>query len=175
MLWSSTTRVSRQRDLPTRLTQDHKREARGLPVVARQVLPPRPESFCKDCGVEIGRGRTYCAPCAIDRNTVGLIDAAKRGRAAAQSDQAQAFRAESQRRHGAAKAAWSPSDLPAWLNKDAYIREIQPKLKGLTLCVLASTLGISIPYAVSVRNGKRIPHPRHWKKLALLVNAVPGN
>jgi hypothetical protein len=54
-----------------------------------------------------------------------------------------------------------------------YIREIQPKLKGLTLSILASTLGISISYAVSVRNGKRTPHPRHWEKLAVLVDALP--
>jgi hypothetical protein len=69
--------------------------------------------------------------------------------------------------HEAAKAAWSFSDLPAWLNKEKYVREIQPKLKAVTLSVLASALGISITYAVSVRNGKRVPHPRHWKKLAV--------
>jgi CRISPR-associated protein Cas1 len=172
ILWSTTTKPSRSERPPTRLTQNHRRERRGLPAITRKVLPPRPESFCKNCGVEIGKGRTYCAPCAIERNTVGLIDAAKRGRVAAQSEQAQEFRAESQRRHEAAKAAWSSADLPAWLNKDAYIREIGPNLKAVTLSVLASTLGISIPYAVSVRNGKRIPHPRHWKKLAALVNAL---
>jgi len=96
-------------------------------------------------------------------------------RVAAQSKQAQAFRAETPRRHGAAKATWRSSDLPVWLNKDTYIREIQPKLKAVTLSALASALGISIPYAVSVRNGKCVPHPRHWKKLAVLANATPDN
>src|SRR5215469_5057146 len=67
------------------------------------------------------------------------------------------FRAETQRRHGAAKAAWSSSDLPAWLNKEKYVREIQPKLKRLTLSVLASSLAVSIPYAVEIRSG-RVPH-----------------
>ena len=174
ILWSTTTKSSRKELPPTRLTQDHRREARGLPCVTRQPPPPRPESFCKDCGVEIGQGRTYCASCAIERNTVGLIDAAKRGRVAAQSDQAQAFRAESQRRHEAAKAAWSTANLPTWLNKGVYIRNIQPKLKAVTLSVLSSALGISIPYAVSVRNGKRIPHPRHWLKLAELSEIEIG-
>jgi hypothetical protein len=67
------------------------------------------------------------------------------------------------RRHEAAKAGWNPIGLPAWLSKEKCVREIQPKLKGLTLCVLASTLGISIPYPVSVCNGKRVPYPRHWE------------
>jgi CRISPR/Cas system-associated endonuclease Cas1 len=51
----------------------------------------------------------------------------------------------------------------------AYLHEIQPKLKTLTLSVLASRLGISIPYAVDVRSARRIPHPRHWETLAQLV------
>lgn len=57
------------------------------------------------------------------------------------------------------------------LLNSAYIREIQPKLKAVTLSVLASTLGISIGYAADVRKGRRVPHPRHWKKLAVLANA----
>jgi hypothetical protein len=84
------------------------------------------------------------------------------------------FRAETQRRHAVAKAAWKPSDLPAWLNEDFYSREIQPRLKGVTLSALASALGISIPYAVDVRKGRRVPHPRHWKTLAELVNLTPN-
>jgi len=48
------------------------------------------------------------------------------------------------------------------LTKDAYIREIQPHLKRITLSAMASRLNISIPYAVDVRSGRRVPHPRHW-------------
>jgi len=169
ILWSTTKKPPRNELPPTRLTQDHRREAMGLPLVARQVSPPRPESFCKNCGVEIGKGRTYCAPCAIELSSAGLIKAAKQGRIAAQSDQAQELRAETQRQHARAKAGWNPSDLPAWLNKNTYIREIQPQLKKITLSTLASTLGISIPYAVDVRKGRRVPHPRHWKTLARIV------
>ena len=175
ILWSTTTRVSRQQNSPTRLTQDHRREARGLPVVTRQVSPPRPESFCKQCGVKVSRGRTRCAPCAIEMNSAGLIEAAKQGRVAAQSDQSQTLRAETQRRHATAKAAWKPSDLPAWLNEDFYSREIRPRLKSITLSTLASALGISIPYASDVRKGKRVPHPRHWRTLAGLVGISPDS
>jgi hypothetical protein len=54
-----------------------------------------------------------------------------------------------------------------------YRREIQPRLKGVALSALASALGISIPYAVDVRKGRRVPHPRHWLSLALLAGVSP--
>jgi CRISPR-associated endonuclease Cas1 len=168
ILWSTTTKGNRQWP-PTRLTQGHRREARGLPAVLRSTPPPRPDSFCKDCGAEIGRGRIRCATCSNVLNTAGLIKAARQGRIAAQSHQAQVQRSDTQRRHEAAKAGWQPSDHPAWLSDEVYHREIQPRLKGVTLSVLASTLGISIPYAVDIRSGRRVPHPRHWQALARLV------
>jgi hypothetical protein len=86
-----------------------------------------------------------------------------------QSDQAQERRAETQRRHTAAKAGWQPSDLPEWLTEESYLREIQPRLKEITLSVIASKLEISIPYAVDVRSARRVPHPRHWPTLAQIV------
>jgi hypothetical protein len=101
------------------------------------------------------------------------VEAAKQGRIAAHSDQAQKLRAETQRQHARAKAGWNPSDLSDWLNEETYRREIQPRLKGVTLSALASALGISIPYAVEIRSGKRVPHPRHWKTLAELANVDP--
>lgn len=101
-----------------------------------------------------------------------LVKAAEQGRVAAQSDQAQRMRTETQIRHAAAEARWQPSDLPTWLNREFYVREIQPRLKSVTLSVLASTLDISIPYAVDVRKGRRVPHPRHWQTLARLVESV---
>jgi hypothetical protein len=59
--------------------------------------------------------------------------------------------------------------MPAWLTKDVYIREIQPRLKTITLSVLASALGISLAYAVDIRASRRVPHLRHWETLARLV------
>jgi len=168
-LWATTTKASQQRRMATRLTQDNRREARGRPPVSKHTPPPEPESFCKNCGVQIIQGRSYCAHCSREITTAGLINAARRGRIAAQSEQAQAFRAEAQRRHHAAKAAWKASDLPTWLNEEFYRREVQPRLKGITLSVLASTLGVSITYAVHIRSGRRVPHLRHWKTLAKLV------
>jgi hypothetical protein len=169
ILWSTTRELDRNKRPPTRLTQDHRREARGIPIVTRQVSPPRPGSFCRNCGAEIGRRRTHCASCVVELNTAGLIKAAHAGRIAVQSDQAQQLRAETQRQHAATKAAWKPADLPTWLNEEFYSSEIRPRLKKIPLSVLASALGISIPYAVNVRKGRRVPHPRHWQALASLA------
>src|ERR1700719_402341 len=83
-------------------------------------------------------------------------------------------RADTQRRHAPAKAGWRASDLPAWLNKEFYLRQIQPRLKGRTLSILASKLDISIPYAVDIRRGRRIPHPQHWQILCQLLGISSG-
>lgn len=132
-----------------------------------------PASFCRHCSVEITRRRTRCAACAIVLTTAGLVKAAQQGRIAAQSDQAQERRAETQRRHRSAKASWKESDLPAWLDEKFYCREIQPRLTQVSLSVLAAKLGISIPYAVDIRRGRRVPHPRHWEALSQLVGFLP--
>lgn len=115
------------------------------------------------------RLRAYCARCVLELNRAGLIKAAETGRIAAQSEQAQKLRMATQRRHAAAKADWKLTDLPTWLNEGFYSSEIQPRLKQIPLSVLASTLAISMPYAVEIRSRGRVPHPRHWQVLANLV------
>jgi CRISPR-associated endonuclease Cas1 len=171
MLWETVTRGPRRNGPATRLTQNRRREARGLPIALQQTPPPRPESFCKECGAQIGLGRSYCWGCGLKVSAARLVKVAEHGRTAAQNDRAQRMRTETQIRHAAAEARWQPSDLPAWLNREFYVREIQPRLKSVTLSVLASTLDISIPYAVDIRKGRRVPHPRHWEILARLSEA----
>jgi hypothetical protein len=62
-------------------------------------------------------GRTSCA---VNVAMEHMLEAAEGGRAAgpiaAQGADAQARRANTQRRHALAKSAWLPSGLPAWLN-----------------------------------------------------------
>lgn len=168
-IWSTIPRHDRKYQPATRLTQDRRREAKGGTSELPTVSPPRRESFCTKCGVAIGRGSSYCVNCAGQLNTANLIEAARLGRVVGHSEQARVRRSETQRRHESAKAAWDASTLPAWLNEDTYLRKIQPRLRAVTLSALASNLSISIPYAVNIRAGRRIPHPRHWLILARLV------
>ena len=97
------------------------------------------------------------------------MKAAKLGRLAAQSPEAQALRSESQRRQMAGRVAWNPKKNPDWLDGEMYKTKIQPKLKNVPVRTLARMLNVSNPYATSIRSGKRVPHPRHWMKLADLV------
>ena len=167
--WSTIRKQVRHHRPATRLTQANRREARAIESAPLAAVPPHPQSFCRECGVEIWRGGTRCANCANAVNTAGLIKAAKKGRVAAQTEVAQTRRSETQLRHRAEMDLWNCSDLPTWLNEKYYLTEIQPRLPRITLSVLASKLSISIPYAVQVRSARRVPHKRHWQALALLV------
>jgi CRISPR-associated endonuclease Cas1 len=168
-LWSTIRKQVRHHRPATRLTQVNRREARAIESAPLAARIPHPQSFCRECGVEIWRGGRHCANCANALNTVGLIEAAKTGRVAAQSEAAQTRRSETQLRHRAAMDLWNSADLPTWLDEKYYLTEIQPHLPRITLSVLASKLDISIPYAVEVRSAKRVPHRRHWQALAQLV------
>jgi hypothetical protein len=168
-LWSTIRKQVRHHRPATRLTQVNRREARAIESAAPAARLSHPESFCRECGVEIWRGGKHCANCANALNTAGLIEAAKKGRIAAQSEAAQTGRSETQLRHRAAMDLWNSADLPVWLNEKYYLTEIQPRLPQVTLSVLASKLAISIPYAVDVRSARRVPHQRHWLTLAELV------
>jgi hypothetical protein len=99
-----------------------------------------------------------------------LIEAAKLGRIATHSLDAETLRAKTQRKHAAALAAWQPSELPKWLNEEACWTKIQPALAEITVPVIATALGISEGYAGDIRADRRIPHPRHWLAFGRLVS-----
>ena len=61
------------------------------------------------------------------------------------------------------------SRQPTWITEKDYLEQIQPRLAGVTFSVLSSTLGVSEPYAVAIRAGRRVLDPRHWQTLAGLV------
>ena len=172
-LWSTIPKPARQLSPATRLTEDHRRRVKGGPSSLPALAPPCPPGVCQDCGTPIKPDQSYCASCAVTASTAAFVEAARHGRIAAQSREAQARRAETQRRHAAAKRAWRASDKPAWLDEETYARRIQPRLAGVTVPAISSALGISEPYATDIRAGRRRPHPRHWQALARLVGVAP--
>jgi CRISPR-associated endonuclease Cas1 len=153
----------------TRLTQNSRREGRGISANLSIEAPLRPETICRNCGKST-RGTQYCRACSPMALRENLIDAAKLGRVATHTPKAEALRAATMRRQEAAKQAWKSSDLPEWLTEEFYREQIQPKLAAFTVSAMASALGISKPYATDIRRGKRVPHPRHWEKLAQLID-----
>jgi hypothetical protein len=154
--------------LATRLTQTNKREAKGkapsLPTPA-----PRPENVCLGCGNAVAKGSTRCARCAVAVSTERMLEVARQGRVASKSPESRARVAATQRRHAAAWGKWLPSSQPDWLTEDTYTTKIKPLLSRSSNAEIARSLHVSIPYAASIRSGRRQPHPRHWLALAGLV------
>jgi CRISPR-associated endonuclease Cas1 len=172
--WSTIRKQVRHHRPATRLTQQHRREARAIDSAPPLVPTPHTPSFCRECGAAIGRGGRRCANCANVLTTARLIEAAKKGRVAAQSEVAQTRRSETQLRHRAEMHLWNSSDLPTWLTGKYYLAEIQPRLRRITLSELSAKLGVSIPYAVDIRSARRVPHKRHWQALAQLLGVSLG-
>jgi hypothetical protein len=47
-----------------------------------------------------------------------------------------------------------------------YVKEIQTTAKSSRLSKIASSIGVTLMYALGIRRGRPRPHPRHWPSLA---------
>jgi len=166
-LWATISRASNRNSIPTRLTQQHRREAKGY-TVAPTVAIPKPERLCRGCGKRIRAGHNDCGNCAVEAATKRLIEAARFGRIAGHTPDALAKEGESQRQHAKARSLWAASGQKSSLTPEMYTKKIQPLLAQVSTSAIASRIGVSRWYAGKIRQGYR-PHPRHWKQLATLV------
>ncbi len=167
-LWTTVRTSKRVPGPATRLTQRHRREAKGQPL--KPLAPPRtPPRLCRTCGTAMPVGDTHCAACWAKSGSERMLPIAAKGRMLAQTPTAQARRAATRRRQMAAERAWKPSEQPAWLTEQVYVEQIQPRLAKFSASKVASTLGVSAPYAVQIRAARCRPHPRHWVALAQLA------
>jgi CRISPR-associated endonuclease Cas1 len=159
----------RRPDTPftTRLTQANKREAKGT-AIPSPTPAPKPENVCLGCGKAVAKASTRCAHCAVAVSRERMLEVARRGRVASKSPESRARVAATQRRH-AGWCKWLPSSQPDWLTEEIYTTKIKPLLARSPNSEIARTLDVSIPYAASIRVGRRRPHPRHWRALAELV------
>ena len=172
-LWASSSRPRASRSLPTPLTQQHRREAKGyveLPI----VLTPSPEKICRICGAVLSSAQgNHCALCGVSVSRANMIDLAQRGRVAAKSAESRARMSASQKQQYAARRGWLPSSLPAWLTQSSYREFILPRLAEITVPAISQTLSVSEQYAAKVRKGQHVPHPMHWQALAELAGVSP--
>jgi CRISPR-associated endonuclease Cas1 len=153
----------------TPLTQSHRREGRGLALLPLVLSAPKPLTVCKECGAPLVKGKQFCSSCGFAFARTELIQAAQRGRIAAQSPEAQARRTQMQRQNAVAQAAWKRSAREIPITEEVYRLEIQPQLSSLTVSTLMDAIKVCKSYAGDIRAGRRRPHPRHWRKLATLV------
>jgi CRISPR-associated endonuclease Cas1 len=168
-LWSAQRRPASHHVPATRLTQNRKREAKGIVTSANLVRPPRQDSSCRLCGTAVKLSQKYCRKCAPDVVKENILKAAAVGRLNTHKPEAQARRSETQRRQNAALKAWNSKDLPDWLDKKFYEAKVRPGLTRIPVKRIMSAITVSEPYALSIRANRRIPHPRHWTTLAKLA------
>jgi CRISPR-associated endonuclease Cas1 len=153
-LWTNASQPSRAKAPATRLTQNRKREAKGIPTTTPVVSVANPVTSYRGFASMVSRENSFEVRNPVRLNAYDPI--------------AQARRADSQRRQAAALKVWRPSDKPEWLDEKFYLKNIQPRVAGIKIPVLTSALRISKPYATAIRAGRR-PHPRHWLRLAQMV------
>jgi CRISPR-associated endonuclease Cas1 len=169
VIWTNERQGSRNEVTPTLLTQTRRREARGIgPSIGMKPRSKTP-NLCGICGKTLHSKYKHCRNCAPTIWRENIQKTSKIGRQNTHSPQAEARRAESQRRQAAALRAWNPSDNPIWLDEQAYRDRIQPKLRAFTVPAIMKTLSVSEPYALLIRRGGCLPHCRHWLHLATLV------
>jgi CRISPR-associated endonuclease Cas1 len=168
ILWQTTRKSKSSVVPPTRLTQRHKREAKGAPSLPVE-RKPRPQNICQGCGSHISPRKKYCFSCGVATSTERLLDVAQQGRIVAVSPEVNARRAEKTRGHNLARWGWAASSQPAWLTNEFYETKIQPLLANIPRSAISNALGVSKTYAGEIRTGKSLPHPRHWQRLAKLV------
>ena len=173
-LWTSAQKPRTTVHPSTRLTQAHRRAAKGSSFDPHHERMPRRVTVCRNCGKEIKAGDTFCSGCVPEISRENLIKAAHAGRIATVSDEAQSKRAATQRKQVAARRAWNPADKPNWLDERTYLDKIQPRLKNITVPTIRDVLSVSELYATNIRNGRCVPHPRHWKVLADLAEIAEG-
>jgi hypothetical protein len=125
------------------------------------------------CGSRITSGSTYCAKCVPLISRENLLKQAQLGRIVTHSPIAEARRSATQARQAEALRKWNPSELPKWLDEDAYRREILPRLTNFTVKAIRNKLSVSHPYATRIKRGSSIPHPRHWMSLLTLTGYTP--
>jgi hypothetical protein len=168
-LWSSTPKRRRLETLSTPLTQTRKREAKNISATVKPELVLNVPNVCGICGMSIATACKYCRTCATTVRRENVIKASRLGRLQTHKPQAQARRSATQRRQQAARKSWKSESMPDWLNKKSYLDKVQPKLLKIQIRVIQRALDVSGPYALRIRGGVCIPHPRHWVVLARLT------
>jgi CRISPR-associated endonuclease Cas1 len=171
----STSPDSTLRGPRTRLTRRLWRESMHRDALTPETRVPEPQSVCRRCGAAVSQRRSHCKACGVAVSTEALVKGAHAGRIAALTPEALARRKASSQRQNEALQAWNPAEHPSWLTSDYYMTNIQPRLAQLTRPAIAETIGVSVVYAGEIRNGKCIPHMRHWLALAQLAGVSPAN
>jgi hypothetical protein len=171
-LWNSAKKPENKKErVPTRLTQRRRSEGRGNNFGARPSRVPPRKRICEVCGAE-GVQNRYCRSCAVEVSRENMAQVALIGHTRAKTSRVRARISKTLSDYAVTNSWWSPSSLPAWLNKEFYVQKVQPQLRTVKVREIAQAIQVSQPYAAFIRSGQRRPHPRHWQALARLTGLI---
>jgi hypothetical protein len=175
-------RLARASGLPrpaTSLTGSVRRAAQPAHVRktgASTKAPRRPHAICADCGHAVSNGNTRCIDCHTETNETRLremasTEAARRrhtGDHPQHRAEVRAKMADRQREHWQARK--DSGEVGGWTGHPSEFRRlILPKLAAARPSDLARATGLSPGYCALIRDGKRVPHVRHWAALRLIA------
>jgi hypothetical protein len=129
-LWNSPRSKRHNDSVPTRLTQRRRVEGRGNELGPSRSAPPKRIRVGELCGAQ-GIGKRYCRSCAVEISRENMSRAALIGHSKPKTSKVKARISKALSNHAVAISWWSPSSLPAWLNKDFYVQKIQPRLSAV--------------------------------------------
>ncbi len=168
-------RASRLRRPATALTGSARRAAQparfrttGTSIKAPKVS----NAVCADCGHTIRSGNSRCDNCHTETNEARLremaaTEAARRretGDRPQHRDDVRAKLAEAQREQWQARKRYG--EASGWTGHPSEFRRlILPGLASARPSDLALATGLSAGYCAQIRDGKRVPHVRHWAAL----------
>jgi hypothetical protein len=162
---------------PTLLTGQRRRAARPASDQTRPAVPTkpaRPARRCVECGIEVDPNRRRCDACHRRVNDDRLVAAsraeANRRRAtgehpSARQDVRERIAASQRRRWAERRLSSDESGFGS--SPSAFVRLVLPRIAGVSPRELAVATGLSRGYCTSIRDGKRVPHRRHWAALQL--------
>lgn len=155
----------------TRLTRRKRYEGKGGSVP--EIEPAKKQhSACEVCGAIITPGRRFCGDCARIESGKRIAAAQAKGKIAASTPEVATLKSAKMLQQRKAIAAWNAADLPAWLDDAFYTTKIQPLLKTVPIGLLADALNISKTHGYRFVKGAKVPHRRHWVKMAELVGVT---
>lgn len=161
--------------LTTPLTQSNRRNAKGSSWTGSKTVV-RLTRNCEQCGRPASRSGKLCTKCReqfnanaiwLEAGRAVLASLRESGVDPAHGGEAADKRGQTNRDHQHAVAEWNAQNRVP--DPEVFEHEILPGLQEVSLGEMAASTGLSIDYCSKIRRGLRVPHPRHWSRLSLLL------
>ena len=152
----------------TRLTNPNRFAGKGGETPAPKQAKKQ-QGVCSECGGVAAANAQLCGNCARNESGRRLSAVSALGRIAASTPEALQRISERMKQQREAISRWNPADLPSWLTDEYFSTKIWPALGNIPKKRIAEAIGVSTDYAYQLVNGNRVPHRRHWVRLAELV------